>query len=377
MNLCPKVTLVSIPVIAAILCVFPALSVAQSGAPIWKMQQSGTTASLRGVYSVDGKIAWASGTGGTVIKTIDSGEHWIRCATPDVATDGGTLDFRGVQALDSKIAIVMASGPGAMSRLYQTEDGCQSWKLIFRNPNSPEGFFDSFFADWAMGAGTPGWSGSLLGDPVHGRFMVFDSQDSGTTWTARNSADLALNGTDASAFAASNSLFPATQDNSHVAQIFASGGKGGALLWVEKIPDHTWRRITLPLAHGNDSSGIFSVAIHTESVPFRNVLALQETTIVVGGDYMKSNEPVGVAAWSTDRIHWTAATKPPHGYRSSVAWSPESQMWIAVGTNGSDMSRDDGKTWTPLDDGNWNALSLPFVVGPNGRIAQLSPSPAK
>jgi hypothetical protein len=48
------------------------------------------------------------------------------------------------------------------------------------------------------------------------------------------------------------------------------------------------------------------------------------------------------------------------------------KAWIAAGTNGSDISRDDGKTWTPIDDGNWNALSLPFVVGPHGRIARLS-----
>ena len=37
----------------------------------------------------------------------------------------------------------------------------------------------------------------------------------------------------------------------------------------------------------------------------------------------------------------------------------------------------DGKTWTRLDDGNWNALSLPFVVGPEGRIARLSASEKK
>jgi hypothetical protein len=30
--------------------------------------------------------------------------------------------------------------------------------------------------------------------------------------------------------------------------------------------------------------------------------------------------------------------------------------------------------WQPLDNGNWNALSLPFVVGPNGRIARLNPA---
>ncbi|HUA98561.1 MAG TPA: hypothetical protein VMA34_09570, partial [Terracidiphilus sp.] len=44
------------------------------------------------------------------------------------------------------------------------------------------------------------------------------------------------------------------------------------------------------------------------------------------------------------------------------------------GANGSDISRDDGRTWQPIDNGNWNALSLPFVVGPNGRIARLDPS---
>jgi hypothetical protein len=56
-----------------------------------------------------------------------------------------------------------------------------------------------------------------------------------------------------------------------------------------------------------------------------------------------------------------------------VQWSEALKLWITVGTNGSDISRDDGKTWQPLDDGNWNALSLPFVVGPNGRIARLNP----
>ena len=43
--------------------------------PAWQMQESGTTASLRGIDSVDGKIAWASGSGGTVLRTIDGGAH--------------------------------------------------------------------------------------------------------------------------------------------------------------------------------------------------------------------------------------------------------------------------------------------------------------
>jgi hypothetical protein len=97
--------------------------------------------------------------------------------------------------------------------------------------------------------------------------------------------------------------------------------------------------------------------------------------VIVGGDYAKSNDRTGTAAWSADGgDSWTASTTPPHGFRSAVQWSETLQLWITVGTNGSDISRDDGKTWQPLDDGNWNALSLPFVVGPNGRIARLNPA---
>jgi hypothetical protein len=105
--------------------------------------------------------------------------------------------------------------------------------------------------------------------------------------------------------------------------------------------------------------------------------------MVVGGDYTKPNENPGTAVFlkSEDGAHlWflsdftlTTPTAPPHGFRSAVQWSEALKAWITVGTNGSDVSRDDGKTWQPLDDGNWNALSLPFVVGSNGRIARLNP----
>ena len=92
-----------------------AIAFAQSLAPTqspWQMQNSGTTAGLRGIFSVDGTVAWASGTNGTVLKTIDGGAHWTACAIPDADKDGATLDFRGVQAFDALTAIVMASGPG-------------------------------------------------------------------------------------------------------------------------------------------------------------------------------------------------------------------------------------------------------------------------
>jgi hypothetical protein len=103
-------------------------------------------------------------------------------------------------------------------------------------------------------------------------------------------------------------------------------------------------------------------------------------TVVVGGDYQKPEKRDGTAAYAQFSAllgksqEWHPAQIPPHGYRSSVQWSDTLKLWITVGTNGSDISRDDGKTWQSLDNGNWNALSLPFVVGPNGRIARLNGS---
>ena len=77
------------------------------------------------------------------------------------------------------------------------------------------------------------------------------------------------------------------------------------------------------------------------------------------------------AAFTTNGIHWQVAPHTPAGYRSTVAWNPSDASWIAAGSTGSDISHDNGNTWQPLDHGNWNAISLPFVVGPDGRIARL------
>jgi hypothetical protein len=107
-----------------------------------------------------------------------------------------------------------------------------------------------------------------------------------------------------------------------------------------------------------------------------------EPTLAVGGDYTKPNESSGTAAFSIDRGKtWAAAETMPGGYRSAVAYDAGAEAWITVGPNGTDISTDDGKNWRALQpdvgrgeaadaDRNWNALSLPFVVGPKGRIGK-------
>ena len=106
--------------------------------------------------------------------------------------------------------------------------------------------------------------------------------------------------------------------------------------------------------------------------------------VAVGGDYQHPDNTSGTAAFSDadGGWTWTASQTPPHGYRSSVAYDDKLKAWITVGPNGTDISTDDGKNWravhpnaalheAPDADRNWNAISLPYVVGPKGRIGKL------
>ncbi|HEV2577244.1 MAG TPA: hypothetical protein VGU25_08535 [Acidobacteriaceae bacterium] len=372
------------------------------------LQDAHTTADLRGIDNVGGGVAWASGTDGTILRTEDAGFVWQLCAKPP---GGEHLDFRAIQAFDNNTAIVMSSGKGDLSRLYKTTDGCQSWKLLFTNPDK-DGFWDAMkFPNRNLGF--------ILGDPVtypkskeagqttpFTGFAVFATEDGGVHFTRRahegNKADPTANG----AFAASNSSLFVGWPFIY----FGTGGTAGAHVFLNAFQQHIgfkdehididsgeWRSRSwpVPLASGQ-SAGVFSIAFLREEQA-RN--ADYDTSalptlfgIAVGGDYTKPNEAPGTAAFTADGgQHWTAATTPPHGYRSAVAYDPTTKTWITVGPNGTDISTDDGRNWRPLHpdprfndapdaDQHWNALSLPYVVGPHGRIGTLRSSalqPAK
>jgi photosystem II stability/assembly factor-like uncharacterized protein len=316
---------------------------AQSGP--WEIEDSGSTAGLRGVHAVGGGVVWASGTGGTVLRSEDTGYLWQQCAMP---ADAAKLDFRGMWAWDALHVLILSSGPGDLSRLYQTTDGCSSWMLVLTN-RDPAGFWDGvIFLDRQHGL--------IYGDPAQGvRFGLLETRDGGKTWgPAAELQPLAGE----SVFAASNSAMTTSGG-----WVWLGTSKARVLRTRDLI---TWQSAQTPLASGNDSSGVFSLA-------FRD----QKHGIAVGGNYRKPEEATGTAAYTSDGgEHWTVSGKLPHGFRSAVAWDASNKAWITVGSNGSDISYDDGVTWQWLDSGNWNALSLPWAVGPNGQIGKLGTLPA-
>src|SRR5947199_10482647 len=90
----------------------PSLALAQR----WVPQNSTTTSSLRGVSAVNAKVVWASGTGGTWLRTTDGGSKWnaARVAGAD------DLDFRDVHGVDDRTAYLLSIGAGDKSRIYKT-----------------------------------------------------------------------------------------------------------------------------------------------------------------------------------------------------------------------------------------------------------------
>ena len=347
----------------------------------WEIQDSGTEADLRGI-DANGGVAWASGTNGTVLRSEDGGYSWQACAVPPGAEH---LDFRGIKALDGNTAIVMSSGKGDLSRLYKTTDGCRTWKRILQDPDR-KGSWEALYFDrhqW-------GW---LLGEPVNGRFMLFYSDDSGQTWQQLRNKGLETQATNEGVFAASNSSIVGT----HGTTKFGISGNAGAFVLsiveteacVEDCEEEDFRRIEqdakwtrdeVPIGNHGASSGIFSMA---EKPDQSNSTSHMTTIVAVGGDSLKPDDTERTAAFTSDGGKtWHAAQTPPHGFRSAVAYDAATKTWVTVGPNGTDISTDDGHNWralhpdryeTPDADRDWNALSLPFAVGPHGRIGKLNP----
>lgn len=321
----------------------------------WDAEDSGTKSSLRAVHNAGPGVVWASGTNGVVLRSEDDGYLWQQCAVPP---DAGKFDFRGLWGWDANHAIAMSSGPGSDSRLYETTDGCAHWHLVLTNQD-PAGFWDAI-AFWNQR------QGMLLGDPVSGRFTIFRTNDGGSHWARDQSDGLEADPRGEGAFAASNSALALSANETSAS--FVTGGPNGSRIFyfrpgVRGQPG-SWNSVKSPLSQNTQTAGLFSIG-------FRDA----KHGVAVGGDFKQPNQRENTTLWTSDGgSTWTTASEPCSGYRSAVAWDQDFQLWIAVGPNGSDVSYDDGKTWKQFDKAGWNALSLPWAVGPDGRIGMLNDS---
>ncbi|QDV37575.1 WD40/YVTN/BNR-like repeat-containing protein [Tautonia plasticadhaerens] len=320
----------------------------------WEPQDSGTEARLRGLGVVSRDVAWASGSGGTVLRTTDGGKTW----TPRPVPGAPSLDFRDIEAIDADTAHLLSIGEGEQSRIYKTIDGGESWGLQYTN-RDPDGFLDAI-AFWDAEHGL------ALGDPVNGRFIVLTTDDGGRNWEPIPAEGMppALPGE--AAFAASGTcLVVHGEDDAW----FATGGGGVARVFRSADRGRTWTAHETPVRAGNTASGLFSIA-------FRDA----DHGVAVGGDYQEPGKTGGFVALTCDggKTWRLAQGEPPSGYRSAVAYVPglETPTLIAVGPTGSDISVDGGESWRPLGEQGFHAVGFAgadagWAVGEDGSIARF------
>ncbi len=338
-------------------CMATALAITSLHAQRWEPQPSNTTAELRGVSAVSRRVAWASGSRGTVLRTIDGGSRWSRLVVPE----SDSLDFRDIHAFDEQRAVILAIGPGDRSRIYETRDGGMTWALRFRNDRK-EAFFDCV-AFW------DGSRGIAVSDPVDGKFVLILTNDGGATWAPVAPAGIPLALLGEGAFAASGTCVAVDGRND---AWFVTGGVAQPRVFHSRDGGTSWTVATAPLAGASAGAGIFSIAFRGPS------------GVVVGGDYEKPTNPVGTVAVSSDGgATWRESPAPrdslPRGYRSAVAFTKPvgRTALVATGTSGSDYSANGGLSWVPMDTVGYNALSAApdgavWAVGPRGRIAFLA-----
>src|SRR4051812_23119585 len=108
----------------ALIC-FATIALAHPASGQWAIQESGTKVRLRGLSVIGNDVAWASGTNGTCLRTIDGGKTWRAVRVPDSAG----LDFRDVHGFDDRAACLLSIGPGERSRIYRTADAGATWTL--------------------------------------------------------------------------------------------------------------------------------------------------------------------------------------------------------------------------------------------------------
>jgi len=348
------------------LLMFFAISNAQ-----WQKQNIETKASLRGLSVVSEKIIWASGTGGTVLRTVDGGKNWAVIKVPEAEK----LDFRDIEAFDTETAYILSIGTGENSRIYKTTDGGKNWKLQFQNTNK-KAFFDAL-AFWDKQNGT------AMSDPVDGKYVLIETHD-GETWKPIVTPPLL--GTTPSgpvncipipgrgnlcnapyakdgeaAFAASGTCLLRQGKNN----VFLVSGGNDARVFRSEDRGQKWAVAETPIVKGTAGSGIFSIAMFDA-----------KNGVIVGGNYEKPNDITNNLAFTADGGKTWTLSKGLNGYRSGVAYIDKKTL-LAVGASGSDLSTDGGKTWKNLDKENYNSVQAKgkkviWAVGANGLVSKLT-----
>ncbi|HMH20510.1 MAG TPA: hypothetical protein VK563_01985 [Puia sp.] len=312
---------------------------------------TGSHASLRGLSVVTDKIVWASGSNGSVGRSLDNGRTWEWVPVPGYEK----RDFRDIEAFDEKTAVIMAIAEPA--DILKTTDGGKTWKLVYEN-KTPGMFLDAM-EFWDSN------NGIVVGDPVNGKFFVSRTVDGGDSWQDIPFKYSTVADSGEGCFASSGTNIRAIDKDE---ACFISGGKLRSRLFIRD------KAIELPLLQGSASTGGNSVAVKDH-----DKLHGGQHLIVVGGDFARDTSREKNCFLTHDGGKtWIAPQTPPHGYRSCVEYIGGEKV-LTCGTSGIDLSTDDGMNWQLISKEGFHVCrkakkgEAVFLAGGRGRIARLVP----
>lgn len=297
--------------------------------------------SFRGLSVVDNAIIWASGSKGTVVKSVDGGLNFKAMKVADCST----CDFRDIEAFDGQTAIIMASGTPA--KVFKTIDGGQTWKLVLYD-TVKAAFFDG------MDFTTDGKIGFIFGDPIVKKknqlpfFEIYKTINNGDTWQRIKVKQQILQPGEAS-FASSGTGI-CSLENKTLAIV--SGGKASHIYILDQNGQRI-KRLSPPIIQGKESTGINSIAISPN----------QQKLIVVGGDFSEPKQSANncfTLDWKGKResnFNFIAPIKGLSGYKSCVTFL-SNFIVFATGTSGTDVSMDAGMNWQKMNDVSFHVCKL-------------------
>ncbi len=308
------------------------------------MLSIGNPSSLRGLCPVNDRIIWVSGSGGTVGVSTDGGIIWKWITVPHYEK----TDFRDIEAFSETEAVIMGITDPAI--ILKTKDGGKTWVPVFQDTSR------SLFLD-AMDF--TGDKGIVLGDPIHNRVFLAESDNKGDGWKEIISNNRPGPAYGEAFFAASGSNIKWLNEFQYA---FVSGGKLSAL-----YVDHQGK-FALQLSQGKESTGANSIAVN----PFDS-----NQGFVTGGDFSKDSIDSGNAVLIRFHpFHQQVPSNPPHGYRSCVEYISDKKL-LTCGTSGVDISEDGGMNWQLINKRGFYVCRKAksgnriFLAGVKGTIACL------
>jgi photosystem II stability/assembly factor-like uncharacterized protein len=298
--------------------------------------------SLRGLSIPSQKVIWASGSKGSVVKSVNGGEsfEWLQVKGYE------TRDFRAIHAWDDKEVLIVAVAAPAV--ILKTMDGGLSWNKVYENADTSM-FLDAIkFKDENIG--------TVIGDPINDTIFLLNTIDKGNHWNKIKASFWKSKLKEGEAFFASSNSNIAYLQN---IPVFVSGGKSSRM-WIDGTA------MPLLMMEGEKSTGANSIDISPDETKM----------IVVGGDFMRDTVTFDAArAFNIydKRFEINTAFTMPHGYRSSVKFI-DNNLVVACGTSGVDMTKDAGKNWTLISNQSFHVVQhqpntkVAFFAGSGGRI---------